>query len=292
MARRRTTKPLPATSTPALVSTRSAWWQPARPAAWSAKATPDSSIALANAIGEPCDADVQCNQGLFCLCPASAPCNPGPAHGLCASSCQAGICNDTEQVCAKLRTATPPAGMATAWQAYLCLPACTVDEDCPAGLSCRTLPPGPAGSAWIHGCFANVPGDVGDPCMDSMGNLRDDLCASGLCADLGAKGMCSASCDVASCPPGSDCAVFGDGRKLCLRPCTNFPCDQDPLLNCVQPTPGDLGYELASSTTPNVASSYCAPQPCTLGDSSTALCLPTGTCVYQDGGSHCVRRSD
>jgi PKD repeat protein len=246
-----------------------------------------------NAIGDPCDTDTQCDQGLFCLCPTSAPCSTGPAHGMCASSCpagQAGICGDN-QVCAGLDTATPPAGMASAWQAPTCLRECAKDADCAAGLGCRTLPPGPAGSAWLHGCFTSVPYDVGEPCRDSAGNLRDDLCASGLCADLGANGMCSASCARASCPPGSDCAVLGDGRKLCLRPCTNFACSQDPLLVCVIPTAGDIGYQLATPNSPNAASSYCAPRPCK-SDSTTDPCLPAGTCVYNLGGSHCVRRSN
>jgi PKD repeat protein len=240
------------------------------------------------AIGDPCDSSPQCDQGLFCLCPASAPCGTGPTHGLCASSCESGLCDDTG-VCAGLLTATPPAGKASAWQAPSCLRGCTKDSDCAAGLSCRTLPPGKLGSAWIHGCFAATPGDVGSPCRDDDGNLRDDLCAGGLCADLGANGMCSASCGVASCPPGSDCTVFGDGRKLCLRPCTNFACSQDPLLTCIISTPGDLGYQPIG---PNAATSYCAPEFCTSSSSSVDSCLPTGTCVYNGGGGHCVRRSN
>jgi PKD repeat protein len=245
-------------------------------------------VVQANAIGDPCDATPQCDQGLFCLCPTSAPCSTGPTHGLCASSCQLlGICDD-KQVCAGLLTATPPAGKASAWQAPMCLRGCTKDADCAVGLGCRTLPPGPAGSAWLHGCFTRVPVDVGEPCRDSAGNLRDDLCASGLCADLGANGLCSATCDVTSCPPGSDCAELGDGRKLCLRPCTNFDCVQDPLLACVTPNTGDLGYQLASPSSPNAASSYCAPKPC----AADTECLPTGSCVSATGISHCVRRSN
>jgi len=251
----------------------------------------ESIVVQANAVGYPCDTNAQCDQGLFCLCPTSAPCATGPTHGLCAASCQAGICDNAE-ICAGLLTATPPMGNASAWQAPMCLHQCAKDADCAAGLFCRTLPPGPAGSAWLHGCFSNIPADVGEPCRDSEGNLRDDLCASGLCADLGANGVCSASCGVVSCPPGSDCLVFGDGRTLCLRPCTNFACSQDPLLTCVIPNSGDLGYQLASPSNPNAASSYCAPEPCTLGDPRGDTCLPTGTCVFANGGGHCVRRSN
>ena len=246
-------------------------------------------VVQTNSIGDPCDSSRQCDQDLFCLCSASTPCNTGPAHGSCAISClQAGICGDA-QVCAGLLTATPPAGKASAWQTSLCLRECAKDADCSAGLSCRTLPPGPAGSAWIHGCFAKLPADVGEPCRDSAGNLRDDLCASGLCADLGANGMCTMDCARTSCPPGSDCAVLGDGRKLCLRPCTNFACSQDPLLTCITPNPGDLGYQPIS---PNAATSHCTPTFCSSSDSSGDPCLPTGTCVYNGGGSHCIRRGN
>jgi PKD repeat protein len=245
-------------------------------------------VVQANAIGDPCDTNAQCDQGLFCLCPANAPCTTGPTHGLCASSCQTSACADTD-VCANLMTATPQTGKASAWQASTCLRGCTKDADCASGLLCRTLPRGPAGSDWIHGCFTNVPADIGEPCRDSKGDLRDDLCASGLCADLGANGLCSAACDDNVCPPGSDCAVLGDGRRLCLRPCTgNFACANDPLLTCVVPGHGDLGYQLASPVNPNTISSYCAPKPCVSNDA----CLPTGACVSVTGGGHCARRSN
>jgi hypothetical protein len=237
------------------------------------------------AIGDPCDSSPQCDQGLFCLCSTGSPCSTGPSHGLCASSCQSGICNDT-QVCAGLLTATPPVGQASAWQAPTCLRGCAKDADCAAGLSCRTLPPGRLGSAWLHGCFASFPADVGKPCRDSAGNLRDDLCASGSCADLGSSGMCTMDCARTSCPPGSDCAALGDGRKLCLRPCTNFACDQDPLLTCVIPNPGDLGYQLISS---NAATSYCAARPC---NNDTDCKSPAGSCGSVTGPGHCVRRSN
>jgi len=237
-----------------------------------------------NDIGALCDTSAQCEPGLSCLCSSSAPCSNGPTHGLCAASCESGIC-DVDQVCAGLRTATPPANKSSAWQAATCLRGCAKDADCAAGLSCRTLPPGKLGSAWIHGCFATTPGDVGEPCRDSEGILRDDLCASGLCADLGANGLCTATCGVASCPPGSDCVLFGDGRKLCLRPCTNFDCSKDPLLTCLIPNPGDLGYQTLGT---NAATSYCAPIYCLNDDP----CLPTGSCTSVTGPGHCVRRSN
>jgi PKD repeat protein len=241
-----------------------------------------------NTMGSPCDSNPQCGDGLYCLCPASAACSTGPALGMCTSSCQVGTCGDA-QVCAGLLTATPPPGAAAPWQTSLCLLGCAGDEDCSTGLRCRTLPPGPSGSAWVHGCFADVPGDIGDPCTDAAGTRRNDLCASGFCVDLGAKGLCSMNCAVASCPPGSDCAVLGDGRKLCLRPCTGaFTCAQDPLLTCVVSGPGDLGYHLVNPAGANATSSYCVPKPCV----SDAPCTPTGICAAESGNGHCVARSN
>jgi hypothetical protein len=96
------------------------------------------------------------------------------------------------------------------------------------------------------------------------------------------------NCDVASCPPGSDCAVLVDGRKLCLRPCVgNFACDQDPLLTCVVQGSENFVYQLVNPTSPNAASSYCAPRPCVYD----AGCFsPTGVCSAQGAGRYCVRR--
>ena len=242
-------------------------------------------VVQANVVGQPCDTGAQCEPGRFCVCAADAACGTGPRPGICSATCPTGLC-DGSQVCAGLLTASPPAIGADPWQTDLCLAGCEQDADCASGLRCRTLPPGPTGSAWVHGCFAAVPGDVGDPCLDASGNLRDDLCASGRCADLGALGVCSMDCQVASCPPGSDCAVFGDGRSLCLRPCTSFACSQDSLLTCIGAGEGDLAYHLASPSSLNAASTYCAPKACKVdGD-----CLPNGTCLAQTGPGRCVKR--
>ena len=122
--------------------------------------------------------------------------------------------------------------------------------------------------------------------MDATGTLRSDLCSSGECIDMGAKGLCTMDCSESSCPPGSDCAQLGNGRKICLRPCIgSFNCSADPLLTCVTPTIGDLGYHLLSPD-PSSASSYCAATPCILDDT----CAPTGTCVADSGGGHCVAK--
>jgi PKD repeat protein len=238
-----------------------------------------------NAIGAPCDTSPQCGQGLFCLCPGNASCPHGPSHGICSSNCFSGQCKGTD-VCAGLRTAAPVSGSYEAWQSQICLRACESDSDCSTGLLCRTLPPGPATSGWVRGCFSPVPGDVGDSCVDENGDLRDDLCATGLCVDLGSKGLCSADCSVMDCPLGSDCAGFGDGRRLCLRPCIpNVTCSDDPLITCVVPAPGAFGYQLVNPSSTS-ASSHCAPRLCLTNQD----CPTAGTCPTGSGVRYCVKR--
>ena len=243
-----------------------------------------------NSIGDPCDLDGQCGDKLTCLCPSNSSCEFGPPHGICAGTCESGICDDG-QVCAGLATAPPPSGTHEAWQAKLCLPRCSEDKDCSAQLHCRLLPPGLASSAsspWVYACFGDLPADVGQACMDETGALRADLCASGVCTNLGAKGMCTKACSTEACPPESDCALLGDGRSLCLRPCTGgFTCSDDPLLGCVAPGAGDLGYSLVNPG-PASASRFCAPKPC----SSDQQCLPSGMCDFPNSDGHCVARTD
>lgn len=237
-------------------------------------------VALPSEPGELCDRDFQCENENVCICGADLPCAAGPTRGLCAASCAGGRCG-AGQVCAGLHTADSPV-TPEPWQTDLCLPVCAANADCLPGLSCRTLPPGPSGTAWVRACFSAVPADLGEPCRDTVGRLRDDLCATGLCADLGSLGMCTMPCQKdTSCPLGSDCALLGDGRSLCLRSCASFACDRDPLLTCMAPNPGDLGYQLASSGTAN-AGSYCAPKYC----NDEQACLGAGICQAK----HCVRR--
>jgi PKD repeat protein len=243
-------------------------------------------VAQANGPGQPCDVSAQCTPGHSCICGSESPCTTGPTRGLCASPCSAGFCGKGE-VCARLSAGPPPA-VPEPWQTDLCLGACTVDTDCMPGLQCRTLPPGPAGSAWVRGCFARVPVDVGEPCSDANGTLRDDLCVLGLCADLGALGTCTLDCQADPCPLGADCAVFGDGRKLCLRSCTGFACGEDSLLSCAHPGRlGDLGYQINPGGVGDPESAYCAPKPC----NSDEACFPAGVCAIKLGNDgHCVRR--
>jgi hypothetical protein len=164
----------------------------------------------------------------------------------------------------------------------LCLAPCQGDADCPAGLHCRQLPGGGAAGQprWVRACFPDVPADVGQPCRDPGGVLADAVCASGSCTDLGALGLCSAICGPgAPCPSGSACAVFGDGRRLCLAACAGTAsCARDPLLDCEAPgASGALGFTLLSGAT---GATYCAPRLCV----TAADCAPAGTCA----DAHCT----
>jgi PKD repeat protein len=251
------------------------------------KSHTDIVTVTTNALGNACDLDRQCADKLICLCPSTSACNLGPAHGICAATCPSGTCSDG-QVCSALATAPPPNGTHEAWQTSVCLRRCDYDVDCSAQLHCRLLPPGPGGSTWVRGCFGDLPADVGRSCLDAEDRLRDDLCANGICANLGARGLCTMACSDRPCAPGSECAVLGDGRKLCLRPCAEgFTCAEDPLLACALPGTGDLGYRLVNSG-PALASRYCAPKPCT----SDGDCAPSGSCDSPDSGGHCVARTD
>jgi hypothetical protein len=242
--------------------------------------------ATASALGDPCDLSAQCEDGQFCLCSFEDPCEHGPAHGICTARCQLGVCA-SGQVCAGL---TPSDGPREPWQTSLCLRSCSTDDDCSGQLRCRSLPQlGSAGSAWVQGCFSDIPADVGSSCLDATDALRDDLCASAICANLGAQGLCTATCSDQSCPPGSDCAVLGDGRKLCVRPCASVSdCSQDPLVDCLGPGAGDLGYQLMDSAAPTGASTHCVPKAC----ASNADCLPVGRCEGEIGSGHCVARTN
>ena len=243
-------------------------------------------IVLANGLGEPCQADQQCVLGLSCLCSTASPCTTGPLGGMCVSLCQQGGCA-VGAVCANLEAAAATSGRAEPWQTQVCLPSCFSDADCAAGLRCRTLPGWPDSTSWVHGCFADVPADLGGPCLDATGVLRNDLCLTGWCADLGALGLCSRDCTSATCPTGSDCAAFGDGRELCLVPCSaSFLCGQDPLLTCVAPSSSLLGYQLKNPPTGTAGVPYCAPKPC----ANNTYCEPAGLCRDDPGVSHCVAR--
>ncbi len=233
--------------------------------------------------GASCRHDLQCASGT-CLCSADKPCGYGPVGGLCSSLCQKASCSE-DQVCVNLVTAASTV-RSEPWQTQVCLHACERDQDCQAGLICRSLPAWPNAATKVKGCFVEAPAEMGSSCVDSSNGLRSDLCLSGLCADLGALGLCSRDCSSEPCPAGSECAVFGDGRELCLLPCSStFKCDADPLLSCVAAGPSQLGFRIQS---PIVNGSvYCAPKPCT----THADCGASGVCLQSSGeDGNCASR--
>jgi PKD repeat protein len=168
----------------------------------------------------------------------------------------------------------------------LCLASCTSDKDCVGGLVCRALPAADATPArWTRACVPPSLRDLGDSCRDASGALADMLCATDACADLGALGLCSATCGVGqACPSGSACATFADGRSLCVVSCAvDVTCARDPLLDCE--AAGGVGALSFQVSPPATATTFCAPRVCT----SQADCGPSGTCKPLGVGAHCAR---
>jgi PKD repeat protein len=179
------------------------------------------------------------------------------------------------------------AGAAAPTPGLLCIGTCTKDADCGDGLVCSPLP-GQAPGSWVSVCVPASLRRVGEPCRNARGQLDDGLCASGQCADLGALGLCSATCaGGVACPPGAACATFGDGRALCVAACSassssSPSCTRDPLLACETGLGGGaLGFAIAP---PMPGAKFCAPRSC----SSQADCSPSGTCKPLGVGAHCV----
>jgi hypothetical protein len=236
----------------------------------------------ANPLGAPCELDKQCQSGMTCLCGSTDECPAAFAGGLCSKTCDVSDTCPQSGLCADLslgRPAMPGAG--DRWRDRTCLRRCGKDADCAPGLRCRLVPV--AGSqTWERGCFYGFPGDMGAPCRAAGGAPQNQQCLSGLCADLGALGVCSADCGGRACPEGTSCAVFNDQRRLCLEQCpTPDACREDPLLSCtVSGGRGPLGF-----TAPGL--SLCAPREC----GSDMTCAPAGICLGEPGASHCARRT-
>src|SRR5450432_1313220 len=168
----------------------------------------------------------------------------------------------------------------------LCLAACTDDTGCPMGLVCRALPGSGGPGSWERACVPPFFRQLGDTCRDAKGRLDDARCGTGLCADLGALGLCSSLCAAGTaCPQGAACATFGNGSALCLETCApSAPCTADPLLFCeAGNSTGALGF-LTSPPAPGAT--FCAPRTCT----SQADCGPSDTCSPLGVGAHCVRK--
>jgi hypothetical protein len=243
-----------------------------------------------NPLGGPCDITPQCEANMACLCGQAAQCPAAFARGVCTLGCAAGSCPEGA-VCADLGRGLPaPTGQT--WRAAQCLRACTGDTDCAQGQRCRTVPvAGGPMARWQTACFFDFPSDPGAPCRGPGGAAQDDICLGGRCADFGARGLCTADCAAAPCPSGTACALFGDGRKLCLRRCEGASgCNEDPLLACAtEGGAGPLAFTLvgADATRPGTPDTmppgYCAPRPCT----SDAVCAPAGVCMGAPAG-HCA----
>jgi len=264
----------------------------------------------AGEVGASCGLDRECDSAmsLGCVCKPSDGCAAGLGAGLCSRGCQGGGCG----IQARCVDLTPPSGvdggsapepadvdggtdggsllvisdpLAGPWREALCLPICTTDTDCRAGLSCRELPSLASGQSaggtftWQRGCFANLLGEVGAACVDAYRTTRNERCLSRRCDHFGARGLCTAACATdADCPSYAACATFaGSPGSVCLAKCDSTHACTDPLLACESPgAPGAQGFTVAAA----VAATYCAPKRCT----KTSDCAPAGTCT----DSHCL----
>ena len=234
-------------------------------------------VVLAAPTGAACNDDSQCASGSQCLCaPGDGGACPGVlAGGLCSHRCDTSSCAPTEE-CIDLTAsaAGDPALAAQPWRQRVCLQACQSSGECRGGFACRALPAN--GGGWRSACFPSaLLGDVGAPCRDANGQLAPSACTSGVCADLGARGMCTASCASSSCPASATCASFSDdlSHPVCIPRCDPMnPCS-DPLLLCQGPNAsGRLGFTVDPAAPSD--GMWCAPRRCTRASD----CSPAGTC--------------
>jgi hypothetical protein len=210
------------------------------------------------AAGSACDVDKQCGAGLRCLCQVGSGCGPAFSRGICSTTCATGFCG-TGAVCADI--ALGPAGADSGATAPVCLADCSGSATCGPGYVCQQIPGGPNADAWVRGCLPlGAANDFGLSCRDANGVLQDGACTTGLCADVGALGMCTIACDgTHPCPADAACARLSGGRQLCLPACsTTSPCTGDPGLVCT--TASDAGVDGGLTITGgNAGVAYCAP---------------------------------
>ena len=164
-------------------------------------------VVTPNMLGDACDLDRQCVEGLTCVCGAAEQCPAAFSRGHCTQTCTAGDCPENS-VCADLALNVPatPAAM-DSWRARHCLRRCTMDRDCPAGRRCRLVPVAGSPDRWERACFYGFPADLGAACRAASGAPQNEQCLGGVCADLGALGVCSLDCSARPCPTGTVCAV-------------------------------------------------------------------------------------
>jgi hypothetical protein len=220
--------------------------------------SPTEVIVTSAPAGAACDVDKQCGQGLQCLCQVGSGCSPAFTRGICSTPCATGFCG-IGSVCAvvALGPTAPDAGTAGPF----CLTDCSGSATCAPGYVCQKMPGGPNGPSWVSSCLPlGAERDFGLSCRDANGVLQDGACATGHCADIGALGMCTATCDSARpCPSGGACARLPGGAELCLPACsTATPCTSDPGLACTTPADAamDGGLSVAGGT---AGAAYCAP---------------------------------
>ena len=223
--------------------------------------------------GAPCDVKDQCGDGLTCLCAPGSGCSPAFTRGFCSMACDTAVCG-ANAVCAapalgaRRRRAGGPVS-------------CRVPDQRAVRSGLRLSDPARRFDDGRHPLDARLPAAGGRARSGRLLPRRQRACSRTtparprLCADVGALGVCSASCDDSHpCPDEATCTRLADGRQLCLAGCTiGVDCDRDPLLACAPPDVMSAG--------PNVT--VCAPKRCT-GD---AACAPSGRCG-PDGV--CVRK--
>lgn len=169
-------------------------------------------------VGESCEADTDCSS-LYCV-------DPGDGRRRCLAPCQLdhGLCL-ADEIC------VPQAGDACGG----CIgerlvrglghglgESCVIDSDCrsgmcgesagisecvvaceegacPTGFSCRD-----------DACVRLRGGDVGSVCADNAD------CGMGICARLGERQWCTATCtDASTCPSGFECRAVAEGVSVC-----------------------------------------------------------------------------
>ena len=199
-----------------------------------------------------CIDDSHCASG-DCACESPDSCPELLTAGMCVLSC------DSHAACGgNLCVNLDPTGLASEdWHRQTCVPACDPSADtCGENSSCQALRG--ADGLLSHACFATgLLRPLGSSCRDLEGDLAPALCASGVCLDVGIRGLCSEPCEAQLCPVGSACATFegGDPTPHCLANCEVAACDADPMLSCQQPGTGFAIDEAAN------AAGYCAPTP-------------------------------
>ncbi len=200
-----------------------------------------------------CTSDSHCASG-DCACELADSCPDVLGGGMCVRSCAShAACGGNR--CVNL---DPTGNGSEDWERTTCLPACTPQSDsCGPNRSCEALL-GVDGLI-THACFASgLLRPLGASCRDVDGQLSDALCASGLCLDLGDRGMCSFSCQSLACPSGSACATFVSGVPAgphCLVDCSQNSCDADGSLACEN---AGTAFTVTGAAS---AAGYCAPIP-------------------------------